>query len=266
MIKVSSSLLFIGLYIFFYCSRNALSVEKFFDNKQQYQGFYWFEEALKDKKRDIKLEDITPEIAAINIETRKKQLNEFRNIMFELIFQKADNKEIYKAVINYKQLEKEMMDNAVKLAMAWELVNFTHPDILDRINNPVNVTANKLKRSHIAGQNIIKIREFAKKFDLVLFEQKGCIYCQEFKPILVYFAEIYDFNLEMIESGPEYEQIIEKLSIKAAPTLIAISKEGKTAFELIRGLSTLSELENNILIATELLDSGHKFSQEEYDL
>lgn len=262
MIKDSLVLLFIGLHIFFGYSSNALSSEKFFDNKKQYQGFYWFEDKQEDKKRDIKLEDITPEIAANNMENRKKQLNEFRNIMFELIFQKADNKEIYKAVKNYKQLEKEMMDNAVKLSVVWELVNFTHPDMLDRINNPVNVPANKLKRSHIAGQNIIKIQDFARIFDLVLFEQKGCIYCQEFKPIMMYFAKIYGFNLEIIESGTEYEQIIEKLSIRAAPTLIAISKDGKTAFELIRGLSTLSELENNILIATELLESGHKFTKE----
>lgn len=262
MSKVSFALLFIGLHIFFGYSSNALSAEKFFDNKKQYQGFYWFEDKQKDKKPDIKLEDITPEIAANNMENRKKQLNEFRNIMFELIFQKADNQEIYKAVKNYKQLEKEMMDNAVKLAVAWELVNFTHPDMLDRINNPVNVPANKLKRSYIVEQNIIKIQEFARIFDLVLFEQKGCIYCQEFKPIMMYFAKIYGFNLEIIESGTEYEQIIEKLSIKSAPTLIAISKDGKTAFELIRGLSTLSELENNILIATELLESGHQFTKE----
>lgn len=263
MIKDSLVLLFIGLHIFFGYSSNALSSEKFFDNKKQYQGFYWFEDKQKDQKRTIKLEDITPEIAANNMENRKKQLNEYRNIMFELIFQKAGNEEIYKAVKNYKQLEKEIMDNAVKLAMAWELVNFTHPDILDRINNPVNVPANKLKRSHLAEQNIIKIQKFAEMFDLVLFEQKGCIYCQEFKSILTYFVKIYSFNLEIIESGTEYEQIIEKLSIKSAPTLIAISKDGKTAFELIRGLSTLSELENNILIATELLESGHKFTKEE---
>lgn len=263
MIKVSFALLFIGLHIFFGYSSNALSAEKFFDNKKQYQGFYWFEDKQKDKKRDIKLEDITPEMAANNMEIRKKQLNEFRNIMFELIFQKAGNEEIYKAVKNYKQLEKEMMDNAVKLAVAWESVNFTHPDILDRINNPVNVQANKLKRSHVAEQNIIKIQEFARMFDLVLFEQKECIYCQEFKPILTYFIKIYGFNLEIIESGTEYDQIVEKLSIKSAPTLIAISKEGKAAFELIRGLSTLSELENNILIATELLESGHKFTKED---
>lgn len=262
MIKIKFPLLLILSCIFFYYPNIALSSEKFFDHKKQYQGFYWFEDKHKDKKREIKLEDITPQIAANNMENRRKQLTEFRNIMFELIFQKADNKEIYKAVKNYKQLEKEMMDNAVKLAAAWELVNFTHPDILDRINNPVNVPANKLKRSYIAEQNIIKIQKFRERFDLVLIAQKECIYCREFKPILEYFTQTYSFNLEIVESGTEYERIIEKLSIRAAPTLIAISKDGKTAFELIRGLSTLSELENNILIATELLESGHKFTKE----
>lgn len=243
---------------------SAHAANRFFDGEDKYRGFYWFEQKsekqkTKEKSVDLTFESMSPEEARQNIKERKERLNQARNIMLELSFQGAPQEEIFKSVINYKKLENQMRDSGLELALAWEAVNFTNPEIVDRINNPVNVPANKLKRSEKRKEVEAMVKDFANQYDLVLFQQAGCPYCNQFKPILDYFVSTYGFNLDVVNSGKEHQKLLADLGIESAPTLIAISKDSKVAFELSRGLSTLSELEDNIMQAVSLIKSGYQF-------
>lgn len=239
---------------------SAKAEQDFFHNSNQYRGFYWFEQEQKeDSKQEQKpaptFESMSPSEAMKNMAERKAKLSEARSVMMELSFQGATKEEIYKAVRNYKMLENQMRDSGMALAGAWEMVNFTNPEFIDRINNPVNAAANRVKRKYEAEQKGIKIREFASKYDLVLFENTSCPYCQAFKPIIGHFVATHGFKLDVVGDNPEHMQLINMLNIKAAPTLVAVHKSGKDAFELARSLLTLSELEQQVMLASELLEN-----------
>ena len=50
------------------------------------------------------------------------------------------------------------------------------------------------------------------------------------------------------------------LKIEAAPTIVAVSKDGQDAFELARSFLTLSELEQQAMFAIELLENNYQFA------
>jgi thiol-disulfide isomerase/thioredoxin len=237
----------------------------FYDGANKHKGFYWFEEekARQNKQAEnleTTFESLSPSEAIKNMEERKVKLAQSRAVMMELSYRNAPREEIYKAVKNYKILEKEMRDSGMALASAWEMVNFTNPEIIDQINNPVNVPANKVKREYEGKQKAFKIRNFADKYDLVLFENPTCPYCQAFKPVLGHFVSVYGFKLDIVGNNPEHIQLINMLKIEAAPTLVAVSTDGQDAFELARSFLTLSELEQQVMFATELLENNYQFA------
>ena len=93
-----------------------------------------------------------------------------------------------------------------------------------------------------------------------MFQHSDDHYCKAFKPILEHFIDQHGLSLDIVDDFNQYRDLVRKLSIKNIPTLIAVSKDGTQAFELIRGMSTLSELENNISIAMELINAGYEFN------
>ena len=237
----------------------------FYDGANKHKGFYWFEEEKTQRNKPAEkleptFESLSPSEAIKNMQERKVKLAQSRAVMMELSYRNAPREEIYKAVKNYKILEKEMRDSGMALASAWEMVNFTNPEIIDQINNPVNVPANKVKREYEGKQKELKIRGFANKYDLVLFENPTCPYCQAFKPVLGHFMSLYGFKLDVVGNSPEHQQLINMLNIQKAPTIIAISKDGQDAFELARSFLTLSELEQQVMFATELLENNYQFA------
>lgn len=243
---------------------SVLAAENFFNKSNQYKGFYWFEEIenqFKNKEQIVDFDLSQAAQASQNIELRKKQLDDARNLMLEMSFQSSPPKELYKAIRHYKELENQMRDSGIRLSSAWEIVNVIYPSLIDRINNPVNAGANKLKRFQERKKKLSQIQEFALGFDLVLFQHPDDHYCKAFKPILEHFIDQHGLSLDIVDDFNQYRDLIRKLSIKNIPTLIAVSKDGTQAFELIRGMSTLSELENNTSTAMELINAGYEFNE-----
>lgn len=162
----------------------------------------------------------------------------------------------------YRDKEKAMWKQAEALHDSWDMANLLYPEQLDLINNPLNVHAVKAKRELQAEEDDAKIKEMAKNFDLVLFFSSSCRYCQLLSPVLKSFGQQYGFNIEAISNdGSKHEyfrtvyvpELIERLGIKAFPTVIAISHDSKTAFELIRGYVSISELRDYSTLAIKYL-------------
>jgi len=106
------------------------------------------------------------------------------------------------------------------------------------------------------------VKEFAKKFDLLLFASPDCAYCKAFTPVITNFAKEHGFTLETASLNSSEGKIAQRLGINAVPTLVAVAKDGKRLFELSRGLSSLSELESNVVLAKNLNDEqGKKFNK-----
>jgi thiol-disulfide isomerase/thioredoxin len=143
------------------------------------------------------------------------------------------------------------------------MANLLYPEQRDLINNPVNVHGVKTKRAMQEEQNTQKIKELAKNFDLVLFFSDSCKYCTLLSPVLKNFVEQYGFHIDAISAtGSKHEyfktanvpELAMSLGITAFPTVIAVSHDSKTAFELIRGYVSASELEEYSLLAAKYLE------------
>ncbi len=230
------------------------NANRFFE--ERYRGWLWFEENDANiEKMELGNEKITAYRAKEEIDRLKQELDDLRFVMMA----RPTPWNVWK----YRNKEGEMWKKAFKLHDAWEMANLIYPEQRDLINNPVNVHALKIKREKDQENKIKEIKELAKKFDLVLFFQKDCSYCEVFSPVLKNFGEKYDFNIEAISldgatnhtifKTRNLKSLATRLGIEAAPTVIAVSHDSKVSFELIRGYVTLSELEEHSSLAIKYL-------------
>ena len=220
---------------------------------ERYKGWLWFEEKPKDEEKvELKM---TPETAKQSVEQFAKELEDSRFLMMA--------EPSPKTVKDYRDKEQLMWQNAQKLHDAWDLANLLYPEQRDLINNPVNIHAVKAKRSLATDDRVQQIKALAQEYELVLFFSSDCKYCQMLSPILKSFATKYGFKVEAVNAidqaeHPDFKTVnakslVEKLNVVAFPTVIAVSRDGKNAMELIRGLVSMSELEDySVLFAKHL--------------
>jgi conjugal transfer pilus assembly protein TraF len=234
----------------------------FFNDR--YRGWLWFEEGnnklkkqLNEKEnQDHSANNITPEEAKEELDKFARQLDDAKYVM--LARPTASNIKAYmeKEAIAWKNIE--------RLQKAWEVASFLYPEYHDLIKDPVNVHAVKLKREidELEQQEVIKA--FSNDFDLVLFFKGSCKLSTAFEPVLKNFAGTFGFKVEAITMDgtksrnfvtADMPRLAQQLGIEAAPLLVAVSKDGKIAFELARGFVSLTELEQHSVRATKYLIS-----------
>lgn len=224
----------------------------FWNMQNQYKGFYWFETLRKahDKKEIQKYQIPTAMEAESFIEERKKRLDDARFQMIAIAFDKNAPEQVKReAVISYKKLEIEMWDGALSLVEASDMANFTNPEIVDNLSQPTNVFGIKLKRRIDAEKSALKILDFSKDFDLLLFADSSCPYSREFIPVLKRVVHDNQFKLEIVSLDSDIGNVAKSLGITTIPTLVAIKKDGAQLFEVARGMVSQTQLEENILFA-----------------
>ena len=124
--------------------------------------------------------------------------------------------------------------------------------------------ANKIKRKSDEREKITTIREFARKFDLVVFTNNNCPYSQAFDPVITDFARTHDFTLDKTPLDGIEGKIAQNLGITSTPTLIAVSKDASKMFEISRGMVGISELEANIILSSKYRNEQKIQSQGKY--
>lgn len=224
---------------------------------ERYRGWLWFEEDRKKlpKQQQVQYQDhvqeqdedaITPESAKEEIEQLAKELDDTKYVMLA-----RPSPQNIKA---YMEKEAIVWKNIERLQKAWEIANFLYPEHHDLIKEPVNVHAIKLKHEMADLRQSELIKDFAGEFDLVLFFKGACKFCSSFEPVLKNFGERFGFKVEAVTmDGTKSEHFVtanlprlaKQLGIEAVPTLVAVSKDGKIAFELVRGFLSLTELEEH---------------------
>lgn len=224
---------------------------------ERYRGWFWFENK-QDKDGSLR-EKISPTEAKKETENLRIQMDEKRHVMIA--------RPSAKNVVEYIKLEQKMWDRALKLDEAFREAKFKYPEYFDKLDNPTNVHAVKFKRKLERDKGAYKIRDFASKYDLILFTSKDCKYSKIFAPALKKFAEQYGFVVEEVSiqgsptglfRGRKLPDLASRLGVKNTPVTIAISKDGLKAFEMIRGYASIAELEEYSQLA---LNYGEHISQ-----
>ena len=68
---------------------------------------------------------------------------------------------MYEHVEKYKDLDTDIFNGSVSVGRASQVVAFTNPEFLDRMNNPDNALGNEIKRKQEADQSKQKVKLFA---------------------------------------------------------------------------------------------------------
>lgn len=260
-IKAMAPIIFFLSLSFITAHTSYASTGSFYGGDNRYKGFYWFETKMLGNKKDSSIIDKYPPLSAEEasraIESRKKQLEDARNIMIELSYRDDLPPELLReAIVHYKKLEGRMYNSAIHLVHASEMANFTHPEIADPAKFPTNVFANKIKRKEERQERENIVRQFSKEFDLVIFTDNNCPYSKAFEPVITNFAKNHGFTLDKAALNSSEGKIAQALGINSTPTLIAVSKDAKEMFEISRGMASTSELEDSIILSS-------KFSREQ---
>ena len=222
----------------------------FFD--QRYRGWLWFEDKQLAKEKASNKDEIAPAVAKEEMQEFSRQLEERKYIMFA--------RPTPENVKSYRDKEAEMWDKAMQLQESWDMANFLYPEQRDQINNPDNVHAVKLKRKLEQEDQDKVIKAFADNFELVAFFKNNCRYCHEFAPVLGSFIREFGFIAETVilddpNLAAKASYLVRKLNIEATPVVFAISKDSKTAFELVRGFVSISELRFAVAMSWKHLKS-----------
>jgi conjugal transfer pilus assembly protein TraF len=256
--------------ILFICMQtSSLSANEFFH--QRYRGWLWFEEREQQKIN----EEIQQELEQAKKQEQERakaraEVEAFSRELDDLKYMMIRYPENLDHVYAYKKKEAEMLDSALKLDHSYRLVNLLHPNAVNHKENPVNLYGRKIHQQEEQKAKEEKIAELANKIELFFVFSSDCPYSLQAAPVVHRFAQKYTIATDALSTNGEKSQyfkthfnqeLVNMLGIESVPSLILVTKDGKTRFEIARGALSFSELEEKMLLAHEILKDQELISK-----
>lgn len=230
---------------------------------QRYRGWLWFEEREKQKINEA----VQQELEKVQKQEQERakaraEVEEFSKELDDLKYMMIRYPENLDHVYAYKKKEAEMLDSALKLDHSYRLVNLLHPNDVNHKDNPINLYGRKIRQQEEQKVQEEKIAELADKIELFFVFSSDCPYSTQAAPVISQFTQKYKIETEALSTNGEKSQyfkthfnqeLVNMLGIESVPSLILVTKDGKTRFELARGAVSFSELEEKLLLAYEIL-------------
>ncbi|WP_425361218.1 conjugal transfer protein TraF [Candidatus Tisiphia endosymbiont of Ceraclea dissimilis] len=245
-----------------YCIPNYCYASNFFD--QRYRGWIWFEEKEKAEKVANKQKELTlKEIQKQKYAKARQEVEQFSQELEELKFMMIRYPENIEHARRYKEKEAQMLEDSLKLAHTFRMVNFLYPEIINLIDNPINLYGRRIKEEINEQEITNKLKELSSKIELFVFFSSTCPYCTILEPVLNDFAKKYRFKVEAVSLDGSTSKIFkthqnkglaDKLNLQRTPTIVVVTNDSKINFELIRGAASMSELEEAAIFAAEYLN------------
>jgi len=233
--------------------------------KQRYRGWLWLEE--KERAETIKKEQ--EQVAAKQKKEEeyakaREEVEQFSKELEELKFMMIRYPENIEHARNYKEKEAQMLDNSIKLAQTFRMVNFLRPEGVNLIDNPSNLYGRRIKEDLDMQETSRKLKELSSKVELFVFFSASCPYCQALEPVLDNFAKKYGFKVEAVSldgisskffKTHHDKELATKLNLTRTPTIVLVTNDSKIHFELIRGAASMPELEEAGIMASDYLSN-----------
>ncbi|WP_341761830.1 conjugal transfer protein TraF [Candidatus Tisiphia endosymbiont of Thecophora atra] len=233
--------------------------------EQRYRGWLWFEERELAKELEKQQETLVIEQQREQEYAKARQeVEQFSKELEELKFMMIRYPENIKHVRRYKEKEASMLDNSLKLAHSFRMVNFLYPETINLIENPINLYGRRIKEETDQQKLASKLKILATQIELFVFFSSNCPYCIALEPVLNDFAKKYGFKVEAVSLDGskskffktyQNQELAGKLNLQRTPTIVAVTNDSKIHFELIRGTASMSELEEAGLLASEYLSN-----------
>jgi conjugal transfer pilus assembly protein TraF len=213
---------------------------------QHETGWYWFDDPVKK---------------TIKVPTKQKNNDPIENVnqVKETLKRTLDQAIINPTPDNIKRyitLQNQTSERVNQFVNTWQQVLLNHPELNYSISHPTNTIALQVYHENESKQKEAALAQFAQHSGLFFFYRSTCPYCQRFAPILKHFAEMHHLIVIPITldgiSLPEFPGSkqdsgqAEKFHVTVEPSLFAVDPVTQKAFPVAYGLTSETELLNNI--------------------
>ncbi len=240
----------VNLVLIFLCLFYAASTYAQDYYSQHETGWFWFddsEEAQKPKRNVTSSKSKTHDPTEIVIHARKT----IKRALDQAIVDPTPEN-----IRRYIELQNQMTERANQFANTWQQVILNHPELNYSISHPTNNIALQVYHEKESKDKDNVLKKFAERSGLFFFYRSTCLYCQRFAPILKHFAQSYHIAVIPITmdgiSLPEYPNSKQDngqsklFHVTMEPSLYAVDPETQKAFPVAFGLTSESELRENI--------------------
>lgn len=159
-------------------------------------------------------------------------------------------------ITKYIELQEAMGARAEKFSVLWQQALLKRPDLNYSLKHPTNNVALQVYHEEESRGKEAAIAAFAKKTGLFFFYKSSCPYCQRFAPILKNFAAHYGLTIIPVTMDgvplPEFPDSrmdngqSKQFQVSVTPSLYAVNPYTKKAFPVAYGLTSETELRENI--------------------
>lgn len=228
-----------------FCSATTFANDYY---SQHETGWYWFDDPVQTQRKNNTEQTQKESDATKRVEDSRKILKE--SLDKAIIDPTPENVERYIA------LQNQMSERANKFANTWQQVILNHPELNYSISHPTNNVALQVYHENESKEKDVALDQFAQHSGLFFFYRSTCPYCQRFAPILKHFAEAHHIVVIPITmdgiSLPEFPDSkqdsgqAEKFHVTVEPSLYAVDPLTQKAYPIAFGLTSETELQNNI--------------------
>ena len=217
---------------------------------QHETGWYWFDDPKESQKNSQKesQENVNKSDPTEQVDMVRKKI---KTALDQAIMDPTPQ-----YVETYISLQNQLSERANQFANTWQKVLMNHPELNYSLTHPMNNVGLQVYHEAESQKKINTIHEFAKHSGLFFFYRSTCHYCQRFAPILKHFAETYHIEVVPITmdgiSLPEFPKskldngASQQFQVSVEPSLYAVDPNTGKSFPVAFGLTSESELLNNI--------------------
>ena len=233
------------LVLSLFCSATSFANDYY---AQHETGWYWFDDPAHKQIKNGTEQPNQESDATKNVENARK--------MIKQALDKAIVDPTPENVEQYIALQNQMSERANKFANTWQQVLLNRPELNYSISHPTNNVALQVYHENESKDKDAALEQFAQHSGLFFFYRSTCPYCQRFAPILKHFAEAHHIVVIPITmdgiSLPEFPDSkqdsgqAEKFRVTVEPSLYAVDPLTQKAYPVAYGLTSETELQNNI--------------------
>lgn len=232
------------LMMIFILSSCALANDISYDHEV---GWYW--NGTQDEDKSTKKESANqPAEPSEQMSAVKKTI---QNALDEAILEPTPDN-----VQHYIELQNQLSNRAQQFTNSWQQVLMSHPELNYSLTHPTSSVGLQVYHEEQSKGKDEAIAQFAQQTGLFFFYRSTCPYCHRFAPILKSFAERYGIKIIAITmdgiSLPEFPDShtdtgqSSQFHVTTTPSLFAVNPYTQRAYPVAYGLTSESELKDNI--------------------
>ena len=211
-------------------------------------GWFWYDDPKVVTQDHIKPPNTISKDPNVIVKAAKLKINTALNEA--IVSPTVEN------ITKYIELQEAMGERAKTISSLWQQALIKRPDLNYALKHPTDNVALQVYHQEESRVKDLAIASFAKRTGLFFFYKSTCPYCRRFAPIVKSFATRYGLTIIPVTmdgiSLPEFPNSrmdsgqSKEFKVSVTPALFAVNPYTKKAFPVAYGLTSETELRENI--------------------